>query len=297
VTLGACADSSTQPSRANGTVVKLATWNIRSGMGIRGFTTRSWSHETLNCHDHSQPLNAWGIGLPQAQLERLAADQAIVAVAIQEAWNCASPTAINAILGFKSVSRQEEGVTLLARHGLSGAFKYHRIDVPSNRWIIGGDVCLDPGCARTLTVFSTHFGGLTNDDFPGQAGRAVEFLRNERRPHVVMGDLNIYKVDAWNPSVPCTGPDHPGRVAAISLIEQAGYADAWKATQQGEGWTGMASRAGCGVPDGNLFKRIDYIFTVGARALTTAQFGRVAAASDAPSDHVGLTAEIEIPLQ
>jgi endonuclease/exonuclease/phosphatase family metal-dependent hydrolase len=80
----------------------------------------------------------------------------------------------------------------------------------------------------------------------------------------------------------------------INLIEQAGYTDAWKATQRGEGWTGMASRHGCGVPEGNLYKRIDYVYTIGARVLSTARFARAAAGADSPSDHAGLIAEIEI---
>ena len=292
-----CGQSATSPSRRDvaGTLIKVATWNIRSGMGIRGFGTTSWSHDTLNCHDQSKPLNAWGLGLPQVQLERLAADPLLVAVAIQEAWNCAAPVAINAILGFKTVSREQEGVTLLARHGVSGPMKYQRIDVAANRWMIGGDVCLDPQCGRTVPIFATHFGGASDDDLPVHAGRALEFLRNERRPHLLMGDLNAYRVDVWNPSVPCTGADHPGRVAAINLIEQAGYADAWKATQSSEGWTGMASRPGCGAPEGNLFKRIDYVYAIGARPIATTRFGRAAPGADSASDHLGLIAEIEIP--
>jgi hypothetical protein len=274
---------------------KVATWNIRSGMGIRGFGTTSWSHDAVNCHDRSKPINAWAIGLPQAQLERLAADPEIVAVGFQEAWNCASPAAINAVLGFKTVSRENEGVVLFARYGFAGPVKYQRIDAIANRWLIGGDVCIDPMCSRTVPMYSTHFGGASDDDLPLEAGRALEFLRAERRPHLFMGDLNSYRVDQWNPSVPCTGPDSGGRTAAINLIEQAGYSDAWKATQSGEGWTGMASRPGCGTPEGNLFKRIDYVYTIGARVLSTSRFGRTAPGADSPSDHVGLIAEIELP--
>ena len=77
-------------------------------------------------------------------------------------------------------------------------------------------------------------------------------------------------------------------------IEQAGYTDAWKSTQSGERWTGMANRHGCGVPDGNLYKRIDHVYTIGARVLSTERFGRAAPGADSPSDHVGLIAEIEI---
>jgi hypothetical protein len=184
VGLSECAGSPNSPSQRSptGVAFKVATWNIRSGMGIRGFTTTSWSHETTNCTDQSKPVNAWAVGL----------------------------------------------------------------------------------------------------------------LRAQRRPHLFMGDLNTYRVDQWNPSVPCTNPDSGGRMAVINQIEQAGYTDAWKATQRGEGWTGMASRRGCGVPEGNLYKRIDYVYTLGARVLSTTRFGRAAPGTDSPSDHAGLVAEIEI---
>jgi len=263
-------------------------------MGIRGFNTTEWSHETTNCTDRSKPINAWAIGLPQAQLEHVAADTSIVAMAVQEAWNCASPAAINAILAFKTASREQEGVALLARYGFSGPIKYERIDTGSNRWLIGGDVCIDPMCGRTIPMFSAHFGGNSDDDLPPEAAKVVDLLRAERRPHLFMGDLNTFRVDQWNPSVPCTAADSGGRTAVINLIEQAGYTDAWKATQRGEGWTGMASRHGCGVPEGNLYKRIDYVYTLGARVLSTDRFGRAAPGADSPSDHVGLVAEIEI---
>jgi endonuclease/exonuclease/phosphatase family metal-dependent hydrolase len=111
-------------------------------------------------------------------------------------------------------------------------------------------------------------------------------------PHLLMGDLNVFQVDAWNPPVPCTGRDNPSSVAAIGMIEAAGYTDAWKATQSGEGWTGMATRNGCGVPNGNLFKRIDYVYAKGFRVVSTTRFARAAPGGDSPSDHVGLIAEL-----
>jgi exonuclease III len=108
-----------------------------------------------------------------------------------------------------------------------------------------------------------------------------------------MGDLNVYRIDAWNPNVPCTGNDVAGRVDAIQRLEAAGYVDAWKATQASEGWTGMATRAGCGAPNGNLFKRIDYVYTTtGLRPVSTLRIARAEPGADAPSDHVALIAEV-----
>lgn len=271
---------------------KVATWNIRSGMGIRGFSTTSWSHETINCTDRSKPINAWGVGLPQAELERLRDDPAIIALGLQEAWNCGNPQSVNGVMGFKTASGEREGTALLARHGFSGPIKYQEIDPKAHKWVVGGDVCVDAACTATIPMFSAHFGSAPDDEFPNQAQRAIDFLAGQGAARVFMGDLNVYKVDAWNPSVPCTGPDVSGRVRTISMIEGAGYTDAWKATQNGEGWTGMASRPGCGAPLGGLFKRIDYVYTVGLRTLSTNIFARAAPAADSPSDHAGLVAEL-----
>jgi endonuclease/exonuclease/phosphatase family metal-dependent hydrolase len=203
---------------------------------------------------------------------------------------------VNSVLGFKTSTREQEGVALLARYGFSGEPVYQRLDAAHNRWMVGGRVCLDAGCSATVPVFSTHFGGSSDDDFPAQAQRVVETLRPEPQPHLFMGDLNIFRIDKWNPEVPCTAKDSAGRVAAIEAIEKAGYSDAWKATQPGEGWSGMASRKGCGSPAGSLYKRIDYVFSKGLQPRAVTRFAQVPPGADAPSDHAGLVAEFAWPV-
>ena len=287
--------SSTMSSAAPATV-KVATWNVRSGMGIAGFGTRNWQHDTLNCTDRSKPMNAWGIGLPQKELERLKADPAIVALAVQEAWNCGDPKQLNAVLGFKTATRTRNGVAIIARYGLSGKPVFQSVGAGYDSWLVGAAVCLDAGCEATLPVFSTHWGGA-DDEWPKQAQNVITFLETQPRPHVFTGDLNIFKIDRWNPRVACTNDDKPGRSRAIELIEAAGYVDAWKATQQGAGWTGMASRPGCGSPKGNLYKRIDYIYAKQIRVVGTTLFARAAPGADAPSDHAGIIAELALPPQ
>jgi endonuclease/exonuclease/phosphatase family metal-dependent hydrolase len=273
---------------------KVATWNVRSGMGVTGFNTRTWNNDTLNCTDRTKLLNAWGVGLPQKELERLRADPAIVALAVQEAWNCGSPEQLNSVLGFKAATREQNGVALLARHGFKGSPTYQRVGAVYPSWLIGGAVCLDAQCSATLPAFSTHWGG-TDDEWPRQAQNVIAFLASQSGPHLFMGDLNIFKIDQWNPRVPCTNDDKPGRSRAIALIERAGYVDAWKATQSGAGWTGMASRPDCGSPEGNLYKRIDYIYAKQLRVVSTTIFARAAPGADAPSDHAGLIAELALP--
>jgi endonuclease/exonuclease/phosphatase family metal-dependent hydrolase len=293
LTIAAAAASHAQaPSRT----FKVATWNVRSGMGSRGFTTTSWNHDTLNCTDRSKPLNAWGVGLPQRELERIRADASIVALAVQEAWNCASPTQVNGVLGFAAATREENGTALLARYGFSGKQVYERIDARNNNWAIGGRVCLDASCSVAVPMFSTHLYSEVEGDIALQAGRLLRSLHEQPLPHLLLGDLNAFKIDQWNPRVACTGRDAPDRTSVIAQIESAGYADAWKATQGGEGWTGMASRAGCGSPSGNLYQRIDYVYAKGLTAVSASRFARAAPGADSPSDHVGLIAELAWPV-
>jgi hypothetical protein len=276
--------------------VRVATWNVRSGMGIQGFGPRHWRHDTINCTDRTKPLNAWGIGLPQGELRRIKADTSIVALAVQEAWHCGKPGNLNSILGFKTATREQNGVALLARYGLAGEPIMRRIGAEGgyDSWIVGGLVCLDAECSATLPMFSTHWGAKDQREWPIQAERVIEFLKTQPQPHLFMGDLNIFRIDRWNPKVPCTNNDNPGRTAAIEALEGAGYIDAWKATQDGEGWTGMTSRPGCGTPQGNLFKRIDYVYTKQLRVVSTRQFARPDPGTDAPSDHAGLIAELAL---
>jgi endonuclease/exonuclease/phosphatase family metal-dependent hydrolase len=273
---------------------KVATWNIRSGMGVRGFATRDWDDETLNCSDRSRPLNAWGLGLPQKVLAGIAADPDIIAVGVNEAWNCAAPDKINAVLGFRIVSREQQGVALLARHGTNGPFVYERIDAAEDRWAIGAPVCLDAACSAAVTIFATHL-FTEKRGLARQANALVQVLARQPQPQIVIGDFNAFRIDRWNPWVACTDRDEPTRLAALAAMEHAGYTDAWQATNQGEGWTGMASRRNCGFPNGNLFKRIDYVYAKGMRPVTVARFGRAARGMDSPSDHVGLVATFEWP--
>jgi endonuclease/exonuclease/phosphatase family metal-dependent hydrolase len=201
------------------------------------------------------------------------------------------------VLGFKTTMRGRNGVTVIARYGLAGPELAQRIGAGgSESWIVGGLVCLDATCSGTLPIFSTHWSAKDGKEWPIQAQNVIDFLKTQSQPHLFAGDLNIFRIDRWNPKAPCTNNDTVGRTSAIELVERAGYIDAWKATQPGEGWTGMTSRPGCGSPAGNVFKRIDYIYSKQLRVVSTKQFARPDPATDAPSDHVGLIAELAFPV-
>ena len=274
---------------------KVATWNVRSGMGVQGFGATRINHDTLNCSDHTKPLNAWGIGLPQQQLARIRDEPAIVALAVQEAWNCGRPDNLNSVLRFKTATREQNGVALIARHGFAGDVIFKRIGSGGyDSWIVGGRVCLDAACSVTLPVFSTHWGAKDGREWPLQARKVVDFMATQPRPHLFAGDLNVFRIDRWNPKVPCTNEDTIHRSAALDAIEGAGFVDAWKATQDTAGWTGMTSRRGCGTPSGNVYKRIDYVFVRRLRVVSTAIFARTAPGTDAPSDHLGVIAELAL---
>ena len=294
----ACGGSPTEPARANVASVveaqppstfKVATWNIRSGMGIAGFNTTNWTSNTPNCTDRSQPLNAWGMGLTQAELGKVRDDRSIVAFAVQEAWHCGNPSNINSVLGFKDITGERNGTALAARYGFAGAPVY--LNIGGQDWMVGGAVCLDAACSTSVPIFSTHW-TPPGDAFGPVAQRTIDALNSQPAAHVLLGDLNVYRIDTWNPEVPCTGSNSAARLDAIARMEAAGYEDAWKTTQSGEGWTGMATRNGCGVPNGNLYKRIDYVYTRNLRAVATTRLARAAPGADAPSDHVMLVAEL-----
>jgi hypothetical protein len=80
---------------------KIASWNIRSGKGIAALAgPRHFNSDTNNCTDPALPLNAWGIGVPQAELQKLNGDPAIVALALEEAWHCGTPARVRDALGW-----------------------------------------------------------------------------------------------------------------------------------------------------------------------------------------------------
>ena len=58
------------------------------------------------------------------------------------------------------------------------------------------------------------------------------------------------------------------------MMRDAGYIDAWPFLHQSaEGFTGMWNRVGCGVPEGYLWKRIDYAWSRYTTPLSMTRFG------------------------
>ena len=62
----------------------------------------------------------------------------------------------------------------------------------------------------------------------------------------------------------------------MQRFRSAGFLDAWPAIQaMADGSTGMWNRTGCGVPERNLWKRIDYSLSKRLNPLSVTRFGLV----------------------
>jgi beta-lactam-binding protein with PASTA domain/regulation of enolase protein 1 (concanavalin A-like superfamily) len=284
---------------------KLAFYNIQSGKGeppLAGFPS-SFS-DTTNCTDTTKPMSAWGVGIVQRELvASIAEDPAVVALGLSEAWPCASVSAVKGVLGWRSASSVRNGVAIVARYGFAGPEQWLQLDTSLNTspqdtmWVLRLPVCLDDACTRNLVVFTAHWSGsaLTHADShlsaEIQAQQSIDFmsLLPAWQPQVLIGDLNVFA----GTKVVC-GQNPKNR--PLQMMRDAGYLDAWSAIEGlADGSTGMMNRAGCGTPQGALWKRIDYTWSRNVAPLSIARFGMVEAGHEAPSDHAGIIAEFPFP--
>jgi hypothetical protein len=278
----------------------VATWNVRSGMGsVPSGVVASFDMNTANCMDPLRPRNAWGMGFVQEHLElAVRQDARMVALGVQEGWgSCGNLRNIAATLQWPAVSPERGGVGMIARYGIIGPWDLWQIEfrnvagAAEDRWIVGGNICIDRDCIRTVYMWTTHLSANIDEEWPQHVGRVLDWLASKPLPHLFMGDLNIWRIDEWSPATNCGNPT-PAMATALSAIDRAGYRDAWAATQLGEGWTAMLSRPGCGAArDGGAYKRVDYIWSKGLQALSTIRVGLVQPGTPAPSDHFGVKAE------
>lgn len=279
--------------------VKLAFYNIRSGMGIPGLHGRAEPFANVaNCTDRSKPLNAWGAGVVQQALTSALSDPAVIALGLAESWKavCASPEHVRETLGWKSITGIKNGLALVARYGFTDE-RWLQLDTSRNRnpkdtaWVLEAAVCVDARCDRKLMTYVTHWyatGPDEPDTYATQARQTVDFMETTsgRKPHVLIGDLNVWTAR----SRACR--HGPNGDAAVGVLTGAGYIDAWPAIHGGaEGYTGMLNRVRCGEPEGYAWKRIDYAWSSsGYRPLDITRFGVVRPGDAAPSDHYGILA-------
>jgi hypothetical protein len=290
-----CAMAVSLPTIAAAQTFKIANWNIRSGQGISAMTGPSrFSSNTANCTEATKPLNAWGVGVPQSELRKLNSDPAIVALAIEEAWTCATPAHVQQALGWAASLPDRNGTSIVARYGFAGPATSTQLDTSLNAnpkdtaWLIEVPVCLDKRCTRSVLTYATHWVG----EEPGkdlQARQTVDVMGSAREPHLLIGDLNAFDAEGSNcpPPVPST---------QLLMLRKAGYVDAWRRVNgTAEGFTGMVNHNGCGIPNGNVFKRIDFGWSKDLVPVSMIRFAMAPIGGDAASDHYGIVVEYRWP--
>ena len=297
--------SSPLAAQAGPTSFKVAFLNIKSGKGqiaLPGFPATF--ADTSNCTDRSQPINAWGVGEVQAELAaKVGNDPSIVALGLAEAWRCATPAAVKTALGWVGNSTERNGVALVARYGFAGPEQWTQLDTSLNTnpadtmWVLRTPVCLDALCSDSVIVFTAHWYASGPNEwakttaYETQAQQTIDFLNLVPGvgPQVLIGDLNVF----GGTQVVCG--QNP-RNAPIQMLADAGYLDAWASLNgMAGGFTGMWNRKGCGTPNGNVWKRIDYSWSRNMSPLSMRRFGMVSPGNQSPSDHSGIIIEYPLP--
>ncbi|HEY2905522.1 MAG TPA: endonuclease/exonuclease/phosphatase family protein, partial [Vicinamibacterales bacterium] len=282
----------------NGSEFKVATWNIRSGDGrcpISG--SCPFVDSTQNCTDPGQPLNAWGVGIPQSALSVVNEDSTLIALALQEAWACGQPTNVKNVLRWAYASTAYNGTALLTRYGIRGTLESKLVSAPTDEpaYILGADVCLDLTCAATLRVYVVHLTFFSLDDHVvdtvvlAQTQTMLAWIATQPHAdrHVVVGDFNAFERE---PAI-----DFRCELAfdyrTPQAMRSAGYTDAWLAVHgSAPGMTATLNRNGCGVTNGGPWKRIDYAYLKGLTPASSSFFAFESANTAAASDHYGLIA-------
>lgn len=294
------------PLRAQGaTGFSIATYNISGGKGAAALAGHTCAFtEGMNCTDASKPMNAWGAGVIQEELRRVASSHPRIAgLVLDESYQalCAGPSQVQKALGWKGHVAEQNGVSAVSRFGLKGKPEWLLLDTTRNEnpkdtmWVVRVEMCLDEVCRATIPVYATHWYGTGSariDMFNRQADQAIAFMaeRSKNEPHLLVGDLNV-----WDGETACGQTPVP---SAVQKLRAAGYVDAWTAVHgNAEGFTAILNRNGCGTPNGNPWKRIDYVWAKNMAAPIAAErFGLAAHPGDcAPSDHAGLVVDYPQP--
>jgi exonuclease III len=277
---------------------KIAYWNIKSAKGAVALAGHPATFaDTSNCTDPALPLNAWGIGLVQQELvAKIKNDPSVVALGLGEAWACGSDKNVLAALGWPARSDNRNGVAIVARYGFAGPAVWTQLDTSlaanpnDTMWVVRTPVCLDAACSAAITVFTAHWGG-GGREYEIQARQTADFMAQlpPGEPHLMVGDLNVWEGTG-------TVCNQSPQNTALGAIRNAGYLDTWLTVNgSAEGYTGMANRAGCGVPMGYTWKRIDYAWYKNLAPVSMRRFGMRTPGDGSPSDHYGIIAEYAWP--
>jgi hypothetical protein len=308
------------PATADAQTFKVATWNVRGAQGVDDFP----SNDPTLVQGSDCTTNAWGgtMGpagegllpatglLPQLLRQTIRDDPKVIALVVNEAWNCGRPTSIVQVLndngGNWKVAKSPVsstgavgGTGILARYGFPpGITTLAMKSLGKNaagteeKWIVHIPVCLNSGCTQQVDVFGSHWwgaGGATT------AQTTLDFMtvRAGGKPHVTLGDWNQALDKLPNQPSYCAGALEPHE---LDTLTNAGYIDGWRQLHPTlPGYSGMLNDRDCGEPDGSPYKRIDYGFSLGLTPVSATMFGIPAFSTDAASDHAGLVFEYQIP--
>src|SRR5262249_27686679 len=152
------------------------------------------------------PMNGWGVGAMQAVLTQALGDPSVVALGLAESWStvCGSPEHIRQTLGWKAQTGEQNGVALVARHGLPprATPQWQQLDTSLNptpsdtMWVLRAQVCLDDACAASMPVYVTHWyatGANSQSTYDRQAQQTAGFVgASSGQPHVLVGDFNTF---------------------------------------------------------------------------------------------------------
>jgi hypothetical protein len=260
---------------------KLVHWNVQSGFGKAGWISAGVGFtQGSDCSK-----NAWGNGygpLAKTLVTQAKDDPDVVAVTLNEAWTCATPRRIRALLGFAAVAPdwttagEVAGVSIVARYGFAGPSKVKALPKCSSTadqfYVVSAPVYVDAARTRVVHVYATHWKGCT-----AEAQATVDFMQeNAYKPRALTGDLNI------------KDPSAPG----IQTPRNANYKDVWALL-----YGTAAGHTGCwnnewGTPTGNLYKRIDYAFAKTLTPLSMTRFNTTGEPGvTKQADHAGLKIE------
>ena len=284
-----------------GPTIKLGFFNIQSGKGEQALPGHPTPFvESLNCTDASLPLNAWGVGFVQAELKaRLGNDPSVLAIALAEAWFCATPEKVRKELNWAAHSGELNGLGIVARHGFARGVTFFKLDTSLStnaepRYIVHAPVCVDATCSDSFDMFAIHAyadGPSAADSMVRQLEQAVAFMdaRAGTRPRAVLGDFNVFE----ETGPPCVGVPAAPRI--LDVLRQRGYLDSWRAIHgETPGPTGMTNRFNCGSPVGAPYKRVDYAWSLDASPRSMSRFGIKPPGDATYSDHLGILAEYPI---
>ncbi len=257
---------------------KVAHWNVRGGWGKGGWLSGCPFRPGSDCS-----TNAWGDGrgpLAQTLISKVRNDLSVVALTLNEAWVCATPDRIRALLGWSAVGPQRNGVSIIARYGFAGATGVKALPRCSSsaeqRYVVYAPVYVDAARTKVVHVYATHWTGCS-----AEATATIDFMQqNAYRPRSLTGDFNV-KSSTADP---------------ILRLKSMNYKDVWPALAgTAKGYTSTWNNS-YGSPTGNLYKRIDYAFCKTLTPLSITRFND----SNVPgacvqADHAGLVIEYAYP--